>query len=214
MNHYLIAKKWISSAAYLKRKPEKVKKNLVTKLANKAENSESEDNNPNSEILLQLKQKYEHTHNKSGKFQILILLPKSWPCKIIEHEFKISNRMAGKVKAQVKENPITGILMSDKQLFTVIKKKSDTKAWYTTQYLYTYSKEILFHSLRVMWCLHCKTISTLLRVELHNTRRRKTSPTYVSIFMPQLIAKGYWWFGRDQNLKTNNNTLSTTFQLE
>ena len=101
-----IVKKRMCSPAYCKRKLEKVKKNLVAKLVNNTGSSESEDNDPDSEILLQLKKKFEQTQSRSEKFQILTLLPMSWSCKKIENEFMVSNRMARRAKALVKEKGI------------------------------------------------------------------------------------------------------------
>lgn len=62
--------------------------------------------NVDSEIILQLKEKFQNTQNKSEKFLILTTLPKSWTVRQIENEFHVSNRMARKAKALVKENGI------------------------------------------------------------------------------------------------------------
>ena len=60
----------------------------------------------NSTIITQLKEKFEKTENRSEKFLILSVLPKSWSCNKIQQEFCVSNRMARKVKALVAEKGI------------------------------------------------------------------------------------------------------------
>jgi len=51
-------------------------------------------NYDDSEIIQQLKDEFHSTAQKSKKFKILTILPKSWSTKQIETEFGVSNYMA------------------------------------------------------------------------------------------------------------------------
>ena len=57
--------------------------------------------NDESEMLLQLKEKFQSTSNRSEQFQILTVLPKSWTRRRIQDEFGISDYMARKSKELV-----------------------------------------------------------------------------------------------------------------
>ena len=59
-----------------------------------------------SEIIQQLKDEFHSTTQKSKRFQILTILPKSWSTKQIETKFGASNYMARKVKNLVAESGI------------------------------------------------------------------------------------------------------------
>jgi hypothetical protein len=60
-------------------------------------------------MIAQLKEKFHLTGKKSGKFQILTVLPKSWLIRKIQQEFKASNYMVQTAKKLVAE---IGILSS------------------------------------------------------------------------------------------------------
>ena len=62
-----------------------------------------------SEMLLQLKEKFQSTSNRSEQLQILTVLPKSWTRRRIQDEFGISDYMARKSKELVRKK---GILSS------------------------------------------------------------------------------------------------------
>ena len=47
-----------------------------------------------SEIILQLKEKFSVTTNRSEQVQILTVLPKSWSRKKIQEEFHVTDYMA------------------------------------------------------------------------------------------------------------------------
>ena len=68
-----------------------------------------------SEIIMQLKEKFQATNQRSEKVQILTVLPRSWSSQKVEQEFGVSNYMARKAKELVKQkgilstpNPIHG----------------------------------------------------------------------------------------------------------
>lgn len=65
--------------------------------------------NDESEIILQLKEKFQTTTKKSEQLQILTVLPRSWTRKRIQGEFGVSDYMARKCKQLVREK---GILSS------------------------------------------------------------------------------------------------------
>ena len=56
-----------------------------------------------SEMIQQLKEKFQSTAERSEQLQILTVLPKSWSLKKIQQEFGVSNYMARKSKDLVKE---------------------------------------------------------------------------------------------------------------
>lgn len=62
--------------------------------------------NYDSEIISQLKEKFNRTTNKSLQMQILTTLPNSWTLKQIETEFGVTNFIARKAKNLVKEKGI------------------------------------------------------------------------------------------------------------
>ena len=66
------------------------------------EDSKSED----SEIIRQLKEKFQSTSERSIQVQILTILPQSWSIRKIETEFGVSNFMARTAKKLVREKGI------------------------------------------------------------------------------------------------------------
>ena len=66
------------------------------------EDSKSED----SEIIQQLKDKFQATSERSIQVQILTVLPQSWSIRKIEKEFGVSNFMTRTAKKLVRENGI------------------------------------------------------------------------------------------------------------
>lgn len=67
------------------------------------------DNSSDSEIIQQLKEKFENCKSKDEKYQILTTLPKSWSSSRIELEFNVSSRMAHLAKIFQEENGIMSI---------------------------------------------------------------------------------------------------------
>lgn len=67
---------------------------------------------PESEIINQLKEKFEKLTKASEKIQLLTVLPKSWPIRKMIKEFKITYNMARKVKMLVDEK---GVLSTPNQ---------------------------------------------------------------------------------------------------
>ena len=59
-----------------------------------------------SEIIMQLKEKFQATNQRSEKVQILTVLPRSWSTRKVEQEFGVSNYMARKAKELVKQKGI------------------------------------------------------------------------------------------------------------
>lgn len=62
-----------------------------------------------SEMIQQLKEKFQTTTQRSEQLQILTVLPKSWSLKKIEQEFNVSNYMARKSKELVKEKGVLSL---------------------------------------------------------------------------------------------------------
>ena len=69
----------------------------------------SDEQTDDSEMILQLKEKFQVTSSSSEKIQILTVLPKSWSLSKIQTEFGVSRYMAKKAKDLVQEK---GILAS------------------------------------------------------------------------------------------------------
>lgn len=61
---------------------------------------------PESEVIVQLKEKFQTTTNNKERIKLLSVLPKSWSIRMMMDEFKISKFMALKVKNLVKEQGI------------------------------------------------------------------------------------------------------------
>ena len=59
-----------------------------------------------SEIIQQLKEKFQSTSERSTQVQILTVLPKSWSIRRIKSEFGVSNFMARTAKKLVREKGI------------------------------------------------------------------------------------------------------------
>ena len=62
-----------------------------------------------SEMIQQLKEKFQSTTQRSEQLQILTVLPKSWSLKKIQQEFGVSNYMARKSKELVKEKGVLSL---------------------------------------------------------------------------------------------------------
>lgn len=92
---------------YCKEKLEKVTLRLSETYFQSIQEKESKDLSDNSqtEIIDQLKEKFA-VGSKSEKLQILTVLPKSWSCARMEHEFSISNYMARKAKKLLEEKGV------------------------------------------------------------------------------------------------------------
>ena len=59
-----------------------------------------------SEIIMQLKEKFQATIERSEKIQILTVLPRSWSTQKVQEEFGASNYMVRKAKELVKQKGI------------------------------------------------------------------------------------------------------------
>lgn len=70
---------------------------------------QSSDGDDESEVIKQLKEKFQETTMRSEKVQVLTVLPKSWSIRKVEDEFGASNYMVRKAKDLVKKR---GILSS------------------------------------------------------------------------------------------------------
>ena len=70
---------------------------------------QSSDGDDESEVIKQLKEKFQETTMRSEKVQVLTVLPKSWSIQKVEDEFGASNYMVRKAKDLVKKR---GILSS------------------------------------------------------------------------------------------------------
>ena len=79
----------------------------IEKLSKALQDTEIRDDG--SEMLQQLKEKFEVTTKKSEKLQVLTVLPKSWSPKQIQQEFGVTLYMARKSKELVKEKGILSL---------------------------------------------------------------------------------------------------------
>lgn len=93
---------------YPEAKIKKVTDALRTKVLNLNPGSSSSDSTEyfDSEIIKQLKEKFNGTTDKSIRMQILTTLPKSWTLKKIETEFGVSNFTARKAKKLLSEKGV------------------------------------------------------------------------------------------------------------
>ena len=89
---------------YTKQKLKRI--NVSMKKVMTANLQSGEDLDDEGEMIMQLKEKFNSTTEKSEKVQVLTVLPKSWPAKRIQSEFGASNYMARKAKNLVKEKGI------------------------------------------------------------------------------------------------------------
>ena len=64
------------------------------------------DDNDESEMITQLKEKFYSTTERSLKVQILTVLPMSWNIKTIQNEFKTSNYMSCQAKSLINSGGI------------------------------------------------------------------------------------------------------------
>lgn len=99
-----VTKRKLQSKKYSRRKLEV----LTTKMS-EIMLGEPEPQNDESEIVQQLKEKFQSTSKNSVKLQILTVLPKSWSIQKVQTEFGVSNFMARKAKQLVREK---GVLSS------------------------------------------------------------------------------------------------------
>ena len=95
-----ITKRKLRTRKYAKKKLDEVT-SMMEKLVI-GEDSKSED----SEIIRQLKEKFQSTSERSIRVQILTILPRSWSIRKIETEFGVSNFMAQTAKKLVREKSI------------------------------------------------------------------------------------------------------------
>ena len=95
-----ITKRKLRTRKYAKKKLDEIT-SMMEKLVI-GEDSKSED----SEIIRQLKEKFQSTSERSIRVQILTILPQSWSIRKIETEFGVSNFMARTAKKLVREEGI------------------------------------------------------------------------------------------------------------
>lgn len=100
-----VKKKRLTEKKYPENKLKKVTEAFRTKILGLSPDNPVEANY-DSEIINQLKEKFNSTQDKSLQMQILTTLPKSWTLKQIESEFGVSNFMARKAKNLVKEKGV------------------------------------------------------------------------------------------------------------
>ena len=98
-----IVKKKLQQTKYPREKMKKIR-TAVKKLI--APTMEPGDVDDESEIIMQLKEKFQGTSERSEKVQILTVLPRSWSIRQVQEEFGASNYMARKAKELVKQKGI------------------------------------------------------------------------------------------------------------
>ena len=90
-----VVKKKLQQAKYPKEKMKKIRVAVKKKLLPVIESSDIDDE---SEIITQLKDKFQATTERSEKVQILTVLPKSWTIRKVQDEFGASNYNIWSVK--------------------------------------------------------------------------------------------------------------------
>ena len=101
-----VNKRKLNNINYPRQKLRKIGNALAERILG-VENEESISSaNPESEIINQLKEKFNTSNIRSEKVQILTVLPKSWSKKKIEQEFGASNFMVRTAKNLVKEKGV------------------------------------------------------------------------------------------------------------
>ena len=96
----------VRSKGYLEQKMRKITTMMAGASIEPVPSKESE---TDSEIIQQLKEKFQSTTNRADKLQVLTVLPKSWSIRKIEKEFGATNYMVRKAKQLVLEK---GVLSS------------------------------------------------------------------------------------------------------
>ena len=81
-------KKKLQQIKYPKEKLKKIKAAVKKNMLPEDESSASDDE---SEMIKQLKHKFQSTSKRSEKVQVLTVLPKSWTIKKVQHEFGAFN---------------------------------------------------------------------------------------------------------------------------
>ena len=104
-----IKKKRLCEAKYPKKKLIKVTSAIQRKVLLLPSGEEELDDHSESEMIVQLKEKFSTCTSRSKQMEILTILPKSWSVKKLQEEFNITTYMARKVKDLVKAK---GILSS------------------------------------------------------------------------------------------------------
>ena len=97
-----IIKKKLQQVKYPKEKMKKISRAMKKKLLPERESSDSDE----SEMITQLKDKFENATKRSDKVLVLTVLPKSWTIRKVQEEFGASNYMVRKAKELVKEKGI------------------------------------------------------------------------------------------------------------
>ena len=98
-----IAKKKLQQVKYRKQKLKKIRAAVNKRMMPEIQSSNGDDE---SEMIRQLKEKFEETSMKSEKVQILTVLPKSWSIRKVQDEFGASNYMVRRAKDLVKQKGI------------------------------------------------------------------------------------------------------------
>ncbi len=91
-----VVKKKLQQAKYPKEKVKKIRAAVKKTMLPEFESGDTDDE---SEIITQLKDKFQATSQRSEKVQVLTVLPKSWPIRKIQDEFGASNYMVRKARA-------------------------------------------------------------------------------------------------------------------
>lgn len=101
-----VEKKRLSQKKYPKEKMKRVEKAFKRKLLYIPSEESSNEGAAEEEVIVQLKEKFKSSNNRSEKIQLLTILPKSWTNKKIEQEFGATNFMVRTAKKLVAEKGI------------------------------------------------------------------------------------------------------------
>ena len=88
----------------LRKYPKEKMKKITTAMKKKISVSEASDSE--SEMIKQLKEKFNYSTERSEKVEVLTVLPKSWPVRRVQDEFGASNYMVRTAKQLVKQKGI------------------------------------------------------------------------------------------------------------
>ena len=102
-----IVKKKLQQTKYPREKMKKIRTAVKKSIAPTMEPGDVDDE---SEIIMQLKEKFQGTSERSEKVQILTVLPRSWSIRQVQEEFGASNYMVRKAKELVKQKGILSTL--------------------------------------------------------------------------------------------------------
>ena len=99
-----ICQRKLQQVKYPKKKLNKIKLAMKKKIM--PEEQELSETDDEAEIIKQLKDKFNKSSDRSGKVQILTVLPKSWSIRKVQEEFEATNYMVHKAKELVRQKGI------------------------------------------------------------------------------------------------------------